>query len=154
MYIIVTTDEKLAKEALKKGASVFEDLSIGYQMGKFAVVEDEEVERRIVDILDLFAFKQNTKGYNYIKYILKRCFEDENYYKKDLVDVIYPECAKKFNTTGLRVEQSMVRAIDLSFNTVPEIYSQLLNYRAKKGPKNLLFLYLMAEYIKSVKNAN
>ena len=62
MYIIVTTDEKLAKEALKKGASVFEDLSIGYQMGKFAVVEDEEVERRIVDILDLFAFKQNTKG--------------------------------------------------------------------------------------------
>ena len=85
---------------------------------------------------------------------MKRCFEDENYYKKDLVDVIYPECAKKCNTTGLRVEQSMVRAIDLSFNTVPEIYSQLLNYRAKKGPKNLLFLYLMAEYIKSVKNAN
>ena len=100
MYIIVTTNKALAEEAKKRGANVYEDAQLATPTTKFEAAAYGEGEMKVINLMNSLAIKPNLKGYDYIKHIMTQCALDPKYHKKSMTKLIYPECAREFETTG------------------------------------------------------
>ncbi len=146
MYIIVTTNKELVEQARKVGANVFEDIRIENTQEIIGSTVDD-CERRVEHLLSEFAFKPNILGYGYLKHILLKCAKDSNYHMEKMVSVIYPQCAKEFNSTSTRVERAIRHAIEVSFGLVPEKYAEFFGPNIKGGPKNGEFISTMSVYL-------
>ena len=147
MYIIVTTNKALAEEAKKKGASVFEDAQVVEPTTKFANQVYGEGEIKVVNLLTTLAIKPNLKGYDYLKHIMTRCALDAKYHHRSMTKVIYPECAREFDTTPSRVERAVRHALERSFEDVPERYFQIFKRDLNEQPTNSEFISMMSQHL-------
>ena len=148
MYIIVTAKRELADEAKQTGAKVYEDAQVTESTARFAVVSYDEAEERVMKLMNTLAFKTHLKGYDYIKHIMTQCALDPKYQKNSMTRVIYPDCAKKYETTSSRVERALRHAIKKSFAEAPEKYSRIFSRELKEEPTNSEFISMMSQYIR------
>ncbi len=147
MYIIVTTNKALAEEAKKRGANVYEDAQLAEPTARFETATYGEGEMKVINLMNSLAIKPNLKGYDYIKHIMTKCAEDQKYHHKSMTKIIYPECAKEFDTTPSRVERAIRHALERSFQDVPERYFQIFKRELDIQPTNSEFISMMSQHI-------
>lgn len=106
------------------------------------------------ELLEAVQIKNKNKGYRYIVYILDYLVladKDTRYYWLDnLVKVTYGETAKKFATTGSRVERAIRHELELAFNDDPKMSLELFEYfrgSKTKKPTNGEFLKKATDYL-------
>ena len=147
MYIIVTTNKALAEEAKKRGANVYEDAQLATPTTKFEATAYGEGEMKVINLMHSLAIKPTLKGYDYIKHIMTQCALDPKYHKKSMTKLIYPECAREFETTPSRVERAIRHALERSFQDVPERYFQIFRRDLDEQPTNSEFISMMSQHI-------
>ncbi len=101
-----------------------------------------EVEKLIIEL----GVPPHIKGFLYIRDAILMLFEDEVKIH-GVTKIMYPEIAKEYGTTGVRVERAIRHAIDLTwsrsgFNPVKEFFP----YNNKK-PSNTEFLAFLSHSI-------
>lgn len=110
--------------------------------------DEEEFLRRI---LAEFGIPTNIKEYHYILTAILLCIEDSTYVDQ-ITKVLYPEVAKKYNTTSCRVERAIRHAVETAWdNGNMDLQEEIFAYSvsATKGkPTNSHFLSNITEYIK------
>lgn len=145
MYVIVTRDEEVLQHANKCGASIFEASQIS---GLAVRTEHQETEEhKIHQFMMKMAIKPNLAGYDYIKYIMKKCMEDPTYHRNPLFKCVYADCASHFKTEPQRAERAIRHALHTGFKAVPEIYSEMFNEDMKSKPKNGEFISMGSLYL-------
>ena len=144
MYIIITKKENFADYAQRFGCEVFRNEEVTLVESG---MDELDIDMFLTSFLGRLAIDPDILGYDYLKYVLRRCIEEEEYYKKAMTRVIYPECAKHFGTTSYRVERAMRHAIEGSFEEVPEQYTKIYNRELKESPAPSKFIAVMANYI-------
>ncbi len=108
-------------------------------------------EAVITDLLHDLGVPSNIRGYQYIREGIQIFYRNGNaisYITKD----VYPEIAKKFNTTATRVERAIRHAIEVSWNRgdldlMNDIFGNSLNVNRDK-PTNSEFLTTLADRLK------
>lgn len=146
MYIIVTTNKQLAEEAKKQGANVaeFKDTNVELVGDMKRAIDNEEC---VVNLLHSLCIKPNWRGYKYLKYIFERCMITKGYHNLPVTKVIYPECAKKFDSTVVRVERALRHAICASYAEWPITYEDVFEVRLNKAPTVSEFIAMGGEYL-------
>ena len=137
MYIIVTTSKEFAEQAKINGAKVFEceDAELDQRQG-----QSKNHDVVIGRFLQSLAIDPDIKGYHYIKFIIKKCIEEERYYTKSITKEIYPTCAREFYTTASKVERAIRHAVERSFDRVPEKYDEIYARHLMSAPCNSNFI--------------
>lgn len=80
-------------------------------------------EKKIAYILREMGMRQDIKGYRYVKYAVSLAVDDESVLDA-ITKGLYPEVAKKFQTTPARAERAIRHAIESAFDNIP---SELLH---------------------------
>ena len=108
-------------------------------------------EAIITDLLHNLGIPSHIRGYNYIKEGIMIVYRNNNgisYITKD----VYPEIAKKYDTTSTRVERAIRHAIEVSWsrgdiNLMEDIFGNSLNVNRDK-PTNAEYLTTLADRLK------
>lgn len=113
--------------------------------------QDKEVQRRISKILHTLGVPAHIKGYLYIRDGITMMYSAPDILG-GITKEIYPEIAKKYNTTPSRVERAIRHAIEISWNrgdydTMDEIFGHSVDYDKAK-PTNSEFIATIADHIK------
>lgn len=109
----------------------------------------------ITDLLHNLGIPSHIRGYQYIKEGIMIIYRNNNiisYITKD----VYPEVARKFNTTATRVERAIRHAIEVSWsrgdiNLMEDIFGNSLNVNRDK-PTNAEYLTTLADRLKMNNN--
>ena len=104
-------------------------------------------EKMIKKLLREMGVPVNIKGYRYICYAVE-CLSKEKGMKISLG--LYPKVAKKFDTTGSRVERAIRHAVERTFEmgsyeVLDEVFGDVVRSRGKVT--NSEFLYTCVEYL-------
>ena len=110
-----------------------------------------EPQRRITKILHTLGVPSHIKGYAYIRESICIMLKS-NEMAGGITKEIYPEVARKFNSTPSRVERAIRHAIEISWNrgdyeTMEEIFGHSVDYDKAK-PTNSEFISTIADRIK------
>ena len=108
-------------------------------------------EAIIADLLHKLGIPSHIRGYNFIREGIMIVYKNGNnisYITKD----VYPEIARKFETTSTRVERAIRHAIEISWNRgdvdlMDEIFGNSLNINRDK-PTNSEYLTTIADRLK------
>ena len=101
----------------------------------------------VYDLFRALNIKPNINGYHYLKCLMEMWEQDPNYLTRPITKELYPDCARKFGTTASHVERAIRHAIELSFDSNPEKYSEIFGGDFPKEPTNSEFIGLISEYI-------
>ncbi len=160
--VIVTTsfrDEHILEEANKFGIDYYMLKPINYaSLEKRILSFDDnennksfEQERLLTSLLHNLGIPSHIRGYQYIKEGVQIVYKDEkmiSYVTKD----VYPEIAKKFDTTSTRVERAIRHAIEISWNRgdinlMENIFGNSVNINRDK-PTNAEYLSTLADKLR------
>ena len=113
----------------------------------------------INELLGELGVPSNIKGFAFIKYALSLIEEKRvDYYCTAITKVLYPEIAKKFNTTSSRVERAIRHAIDIAWlrgNLELQKYLFRWSIDPEKGrPTNAEFIATLGYYLEEIKSSN
>ena len=116
--------------------------------------EEIDLEKRITKILHDGGIPAHIKGYSYLRTAIY-CSYNNNDYIGQVTKVLYPEIAKKYKTTGSRVERAIRHAIEVAWNrgnvdTIDDIFGYTIS-ASKAKPTNSEFIAMISDYI-SVEN--
>lgn len=108
-------------------------------------------EAMVADLLHKLGIPSHIRGYNFIREGIMIVYKNGNnisYITKD----VYPEIARKFETTSTRVERAIRHAIEISWNRgdvdlMDEIFGNSLNINRDK-PTNSEYLTTIADRLK------
>lgn len=165
--VIITTnfkDEKIMEEANEYGVDYYmlkpinfqslekRILSVNLKKGNTKMFNKEAM---VADMLHRLGIPSHIRGYQYIKEGVLIVYKGGNrisYITKD----VYPEIAKKFNTTPTRVERAIRHAIEISWNRgdmglMEETFGNSLNVNRDK-PTNAEYLTTIADRLKINQN--
>ena len=114
------------------------------------VVEETAVYTRITKLLKNLGIPTNIRGFEYLRYAiyLKYMYPDKYW---EITKELYPEVAKHYSTTWIRVERTCRRAIEMGYDRGSlELYDEIFGYtiNSKKGkPINSEFISALADYL-------
>lgn len=116
-----------------------------------SVSESKDLEVVITDYLRKLGFRMNIKGFGYIREAEVLLYEDPSIIHS-ITKVLYPELAKRFNTTSSRIERAIRHSIETTWQCgnrqlIDEMYGFSVN-PSKGKPTNAEFLAMLAEYIR------
>ena len=80
-----------------------------------AEADDMALKKRVTGLLQKLGFLVNHKGYQYVRAALIKGYKDPSLLEH-ITKGLYPELAKEFNTTPIRVERNMRLAIEAAWN--------------------------------------
>lgn len=113
--------------------------------------ETMELEQTVTDYLKKLAVPVNLKGFNYLRYGILLNIQKPKAFKSFTGD-LYPEIAKKFDSTPTRVERAIRHAIEISFTRGNHEYQKLLFGQSidsiKKHPTNRQFVLTVVDEIR------
>lgn len=105
----------------------------------------------ITKLLHELGVPSHIKGYAYIKEAINLIYNDNNY-KGAITKELYPEIAKKFNTTSSRVERAIRHAIEVSWTRGNwELIEDIFGYSVdvdKSKATNSEFIVTIADKLK------
>lgn len=175
IMISAMTSEKITNEALKLGADYYIakpfDIKMLIRMIRSLVSEDAQViensennqyftktpkkaynlENRVTTLLHEIGVPAHIRGYNYMRESIMIAVDNPdvlNYITKEL----YPEIAKRCNTTPSRVERAIRHAIEVAWSrgnleTKDNLFSYTINVNKGK-PTNSEFIALIADRLR------
>ena len=115
------------------------------------IFKEESLESKITNIMHLVGIPAKLKGYQYIRESVIISINNGNISNKITKD-IYPEVAKKFNTTPTRVERAIRHALEISWKNDRGSISNLLFGNPfmfqEKRPTNSEFIASIADKLK------
>lgn len=138
--IFELTEESINKDVLEKGAEIQKEKA-----------DEKEIIKYITDTIINLGIPARLNGYNYIKEALKLTVFDIEKLDK-ITGRLYPDIAKKYNTTSSRVERSIRHAIEVAWSRgdiklLDDIFGYTID--CEKGrPTNSEFIALISEKIR------
>ena len=122
---------------------------------KTILTEDDprgyEYQKIISKMLHTLGVPSHIKGYSYIREGINIILES-NDIMGGITKELYPEIARRYNTTSSRVERAIRHAIEISWNrgdyeTMEEIFGHSVDYDKAK-PTNSEFIATIADHLK------
>lgn len=118
--------------------------------------ENVNLEKQITDLLHEVGIPAHIKGYGYLRTAITYSYENSDYIGQ-VTKTLYPEIARKYKTTGSRVERAIRHAIEVAWNrgnidTIDEIFGYTIS-SAKAKPTNSEFIAMISDYL-NVENKN
>ncbi len=112
--LVTTVNRGIAIIALIDGAKVYETVTM---QGLFPEYKSKEVlTDKIIDgFFEAVGIRKNAKGYDLLKYMLKKYVQDDTYCMNQVCDVVYPECAKEFGISPATVAKNAKDLIKYSY---------------------------------------
>lgn len=118
--------------------------------------EEKQLKKEITKLMRELGIPANLLGYQYIREeirLILQAYLQEDLYVNQEVKVLYPDIAKKFNTTWQRVERAIRHCIEVSFTRgnlkkIDEIFGYTISFE-KGRPTNSEFLFLLADEIEN-----
>ena len=120
-------------------------------LSKKVLDKKTEMERKISKILHNLGVPSHIKGYIYIRESIKMMYESSDLVG-GITKEIYPEIARKFDSTISRVERAIRHAIEISwsrgdYDVMEEIFGHSVDYDRAK-PTNSEFIVTVADKLK------
>lgn len=113
--IATTTDKNIAIIALVQGAKVYETITMS-SIIPMCSSEEELLDKIIDNFFEALGIRKISKGYEYLKHMLKCNVKDDDYCLKPMTTEVYPECAKNFNVSATTVAKYANQIIKNSYN--------------------------------------
>ena len=118
------------------------DDSYGERKGK------KELENIISRKLIGLGIQTRLKGYKYILAAIEQVLEDETSLE-GVTKILYPDVAKKYNSTPQRVEKAIRHAIEVAWtDNVVELRREFEDGKENRRPTNSEFISRISTYIK------
>ena len=120
---------------------------------KNGVGKDKELEKLVTQYMNKLGIPAHVNGYHYIRTAIMVAMKDEDMLN-GLTKKLYPEVAKKFNSTGAKVERAIGSAIEtMWFKGNEKAQFDIFGYSRVeeiKKPTNGKFLKVIVEYLKLI----
>ncbi len=151
--LVTTVNRGIAIIALVEGAKVYETVTM---QGLFPECKNKEVfmNKIIDDFFEAIGIRKNAKGYDLLKYMLKKYVEDDNYCMNQVCDVVYPECAKEFRISPATVAKNTKDLIKYSYERNALKYEVLFAHTGiaplKEAPRPSEFLPVIGGKIREL----
>ena len=114
-------------------------------------LNQHQLDSTITAIIKEIGVPAHIKGYSYLREAIQMVFEDIELLGS-VTKILYPEIAKKFNTTPSRVERAIRHAIEVAWNRGNyESISSMVGYTVhhlKSKPTNSEFIAMIADKIR------
>lgn len=115
-----------------------------------AKTKDKDVESQITSLLHEVGIPAHIKGYTYLRTGILQTYHNPDYIGR-ITKLLYPEIAKRYKTTGSRVERAIRHAIEVAWtrgniDTIDEIFGYTIS-ASKAKPTNSEFIAMMADYL-------
>lgn len=112
--------------------------------------DEENLNLNIVRLLKKVGIPPHFSGYEYLEEAVRMCYKD-NTYLKGITRRLYPEIARKFDTTKSRVERAIRHSVEYAFENGSmemnkEIFTTIPNSKGK--PTNSNVIATLVEYLK------
>ena len=112
---------------------------------------DPNLDGEITDILHEVGVPAHIKGYLYLREAITMVYHNIDILG-GITKVLYPDVAKKFNTTSSRVERAIRHAIEIAWvrgnvEAISEIFSYTISYNKSK-PTNSEFIAMIADRLR------
>lgn len=112
---------------------------------------ERNIESDVTSIIHDVGVPAHIKGYQYLREAIIMCVND-NDMLNSITKILYPEVAKKFQTTSSRVERAIRHAIEVAWNrgkmeAIDELFGYTINVEKGK-PTNSEFIALIADKIR------
>ena len=112
---------------------------------------DPNLDGEITDILHDVGVPAHIKGYLYLREAITMVYHNLDILGS-ITKVLYPDVAKKFNTTSSRVERAIRHAIEIAWvrgnvEAISEIFSYTISYNKSK-PTNSEFIAMIADRLR------
>ena len=109
------------------------------------------LETKVTDMIHEIGIPAHIKGYHYLREAIIMAINDMEVLNA-ITKVLYPEIAKKFQTTPSRVERAIRHAIEVAWSrgkldTLDELFGYTVSNRKGK-PTNSEFIALIADTIR------
>ena len=116
-----------------------------------AKIDQRQLDSTITSIIKEIGVPAHIKGYAYLREAIQMVYHDIELLSS-VTKILYPEIAKKFNTTASRVERAIRHAIEVAWNRGSyENISELFGYTVhhmKSKPTNSEFIAMIADKIR------
>ena len=116
-----------------------------------AKIDQRQLDSTITSIIKEIGVPAHIKGYAYLREAIQMVYFDIELLSS-VTKILYPEIAKKFNTTASRVERAIRHAIEVAWNRGSyENISELFGYTVhhmKSKPTNSEFIAMIADKIR------
>ena len=121
-------------------------------------ISDDELEKRISDTLFMIGIPAHIKGYMYLSDAIFMVFKDRSLLNA-ITKILYPDIAKKYNTTPSRVERAIRHAIEIAWSRGNiDVIENIFKYTvdsAKGKPTNSEFISMISISVKlQMRNGN
>ena len=132
----------IIRNELKIGGEEFENKSLKPELN---------LETKVTDMIHEIGIPAHIKGYHYLREAIMMAINDMEVLNA-ITKVLYPEIAKKFQTTPSRVERAIRHAIEVAWSrgkldTLDELFGYTVSNRKGK-PTNSEFIALIADTIR------
>jgi len=118
--------------------------------------DSKSIEGKVSDIFLLVGIPAHIRGYHFLREAIKMVVEDKDCINR-ITRQLYPDVAKKFNTTPSKVERAIRHAIDVAWSRgKAEGINQAFGYTVYGNydkPTNGEFIALVADKL-SIENSN
>ena len=140
-YLLKGIDKKILAER------VVDSTKLHYQELEFI---DNSMLERVSKLLHDLGMPSHIKGYQYIREAVLMMHENSNYIG-GITKILYPEIAKKYDTTASRVERAIRHAIEVSwsrgdYDLMDEIFGHSVDFDRAK-PTNSEFLATISDRV-------
>jgi len=113
--------------------------------------EKDNIETNITNIMHDIGVPAHIKGYLYLREAITMVYHDIELLGS-ITKILYPDIAKKFNTTSSRVERAIRHAIEVAWNrgnidSITELFGYTINV-SKAKPTNSEFIAMVADKLR------
>ncbi len=120
------------------------------------IVSTFSLQKQITELLHDVGIPAHIKGYNYLRTAIEYSYENADYIGQ-VTKILYPEIARKYKTTGSRVERAIRHAIEVAWNrgnidTIDDIFGYTIS-SSKAKPTNSEFIAMISDYL-NIENKN
>lgn len=109
---------------------------------------EKTLEMRITEVLNSFGISPSIMGFHYIRTAIEMAVDN----RELLIGItkgIYPDIAKKYNTSGSKVERAIRHAIECIWrNGYSDVYCRTIGMYSVKKPTNSQFISILTEYFR------
>lgn len=139
-------------ETSKENLLSIEEEKSSKKLDLTALSEDpSDLKVTVTNLLKQLGVPAHIKGYSYLRTAIQMTVKDPS-----LMDAVtkelYPEVAKKYNTTSSRVERAIRHAVEISWSqSDEELIDELFGYSISKDkgkPTNSNFVAALTDYIR------
>lgn len=146
-----TLINKIREVSGKKKDSFIQQSSASYSLHKPKGKEELNLDALITNIIHEIGVPAHIKGYLYLREAITMVYNDIELLGS-ITKVLYPDIAKKYNTTASRVERAIRHAIEVAWSRGNlESISNLFGYtvsHTKAKPTNSEFIAMVADKLR------